>query len=106
MPADGDINFAVFEHVTDVERAGHIGRRDDEREYSGAAPVVGMENSGVDPPLRPMRLEPLRLVHLLDLHGKYQYNRGADLDAETRDVDPQRSMSSLSRSDTARRRRM
>ena len=30
----------------------------------------GTEDAGVDPPLRPMRLEPLRLVHFIDLHGK------------------------------------
>src|ERR1039458_3224412 len=29
----------------------------------------GAEDAGVNPPLRPVRLEPLRLVDLLDLHG-------------------------------------
>jgi hypothetical protein len=30
----------------------------------------GAEDAGIDPPLRPMRFEPLRLVHFLDLHGE------------------------------------
>ena len=32
MPADGDVDLGVLEHVADVERAGDVGRRDDERE--------------------------------------------------------------------------
>ncbi len=35
MPADGDIDLGVLEHVADVEDAGDVGRRNDERE--GAA---------------------------------------------------------------------
>ncbi len=36
---------------------------------------VGAEDVGVNPPLRPMRFEPLGLVDFLNLHGKYQYIR-------------------------------
>ena len=31
MPADGDVDFGVLEHVADVQRAGDVGRRNDER---------------------------------------------------------------------------
>ena len=31
MPADGNVDFGVLQHVAHVERAGHVGRRDDER---------------------------------------------------------------------------
>ena len=37
---------------------------------------IGVKDAGVDPPLGPVRLEPLRLVDFLDFHGKFQYNRG------------------------------
>ncbi len=69
VPADGDIDFGVFEHVADVQRPGHIGRRNDEREYPPRAPGGGVEEAGVDPPLRPVRLKPLGLVHFFNLHG-------------------------------------
>ena len=32
MPADGDVDLGVLQHVADVEDAGDVGRRDDERE--------------------------------------------------------------------------
>jgi hypothetical protein len=31
----------------------------------------GLEDAGVNPPLGPVRFKALRLVDLLDLHGKY-----------------------------------
>ena len=34
MPADGDVDLGVFEHVADVQRPGHVGRRDDQRKYA------------------------------------------------------------------------
>ena len=36
MPADGDVDLGVLEHVADVERAGDVGRRDDERKDAAA----------------------------------------------------------------------
>ena len=36
MPADGDVDLGVLEHVADVERAGDVGRRNDERKYAAA----------------------------------------------------------------------
>ena len=40
-----------------------------------AAPVCGgAEDAGIDPPLRPMRLEPLGLVHFFNLHGGKLYD--------------------------------
>ena len=32
MPADGHVDLGVLQHVAHVERAGDVGRRDDERE--------------------------------------------------------------------------
>ncbi len=68
MPADDCIDLGVLEHVAHVERAGDVGGRDHERKYAAAGLGIGMENAAVDPPLGPMRLEPLRLVDLIDLH--------------------------------------
>jgi len=75
MPAHGDVDFGVFEHVADVQRTGHIGRRDDERKYARLGFLSGVEDAGVDPPLRPVGFEPLGLVHFFDLHGKYHDNK-------------------------------
>ena len=50
--------------------AGHVGRRDHQRKHRRGPLAGSAEDAGIDPPLRPMRLEPLRLVHFLDLHGE------------------------------------
>ena len=70
MPANGDIDLGMLQHVAEVERAGNVRRRNYEREYAAGAPGGRAEDPGVDPPLRPMRLEPLRLVDFLNLHGE------------------------------------
>ena len=33
MPADDDVHLRLVEHVAHVQAAGHIGRRQDQREY-------------------------------------------------------------------------
>ena len=70
MPADGDIDLGVLQHVANVERARDVGRRNYERKYPAGSLGRGAEDPGVDPPLRPMRLEPLWLVNFLNLHGE------------------------------------
>ena len=57
MPADGDVDLRVFEHVADVEDTGDVRRRDDQREDPGAGFGGGVEEAGIDPPLGPVRLE-------------------------------------------------
>ena len=69
VPADGDIDFGVLQHVTDVEGAGHVGRRNNEGKRARGGRSGSAKDAGIDPPLRPMRLEPLGLVHLFNLHG-------------------------------------
>ena len=59
MPADGDVDLGVFEHVADVENAGDVRGRDDEREDFGAGLGGCLEDAGIDPPLGPVRLEML-----------------------------------------------
>ena len=70
VPAHGDVDFGVLQHVADVQHPGHVGRRNHQRKYLAGRLGVGAENARIDPPLRPMRLEPLRLVYFVDLHGK------------------------------------
>jgi hypothetical protein len=76
MPADGDVDLGVLEHVADVEHAGDVGRGDYEREDAAGIVGGGAEDAGVNPPLRPMRFEALGLVNFLDLHGKDHDIRG------------------------------
>ena len=76
MPADGDVDFGVLQHMADVQHAGDVRRGDDEREDAAGVFRGGAEDAGVNPPLRPMRFEPLGLVNFLDLHGKYHNIRG------------------------------
>ena len=76
VPAGDNVDLCMFQHVSDVEDAGDIGRRDDDRKDAAGLFGGGAEDAGVNPPLRPMRFEPLGLVDFLDLHGKYQYIRG------------------------------
>ncbi len=64
MPADGDVDFGVLEHVAHVERAGDIGRGDDEREEIAAGLEFGVVDAALDPPLSPAGLEAPGLVDL------------------------------------------
>src|SRR5207244_8602120 len=57
MPAGDDVNFGMLQHVAHVERAGDVRRGDDERKYASAGFGVGVEDTPIDPPPRPMRLE-------------------------------------------------
>ena len=87
MPADGDVDLGVLEHVADVQRAGDVGRRNDEgKDARRGFSRGGAEDAGVDPPLRPMRLEPLGLVHFLNLHGKDHDIRGTGFGLGSRDA--------------------
>ncbi len=70
MPPDGAINLGVFQHVADVQGAGDVGRGNHEGKHGRPAFCIGIEYAGIDPPLCPVRLEPLRLVHFLKLHGE------------------------------------
>ena len=63
MPADGDVDLGVLQHVAHVERAGDVGRRNDERKYRFAGLECGVVDAGFDPPLSPVGLEPLGLVN-------------------------------------------
>ena len=38
VPADGDIDLGVLQHVADVERTGDVGRRDDQGEDAAGRP--------------------------------------------------------------------
>ncbi len=64
MPANGDVDLGVFQHVADVEDAGHIRRWDHQREDLRAGFGGSVKNAGIDPPLGPVRLELLRFVDL------------------------------------------
>src|SRR5581483_11930170 len=54
----------------DMQRPGHVGRWNHQRKNVAGARVGCAEYAGFDPPLGPPRLEPLRLVHFLNLHGE------------------------------------
>ncbi len=66
MPADGDIDFGMLQHVTDVEGTGDIGPRDDQRKDGRLGFIRGAEDAAVDPPLGPVRLEALGLVNFFN----------------------------------------
>jgi len=63
VPADGDVDLGVLQHVAHVERSGDVGRRNDERKYRFAGFIARVINAGFHPPLSPMGLEPLGFVH-------------------------------------------
>ena len=67
MPADGHVDYGVVEHVADVERAGYVGRRDNERKYRPVRVSISPVKILVDPPLGPMRLKSLGLIDFLEV---------------------------------------
>src|SRR4051812_44025969 len=74
MPADSHIHDGVLEHVTDMEGAGNVRRRDNNREDRATLYLrrIHLVDACFNPPLSPMRLQALGLVYLLKLHGKFQ----------------------------------
>ena len=71
MPADCAIDLAMLEHVSNVQRTGHVGWWNDQRKHRRGTFYVSVKDPGLDPPLRPMRLKPLRLIDFLKLHGEF-----------------------------------
>ena len=70
MPAHGGVDHGMVEHVADVQRAGDVGRRDNDGEDAAGRLRIGVEDAGFDPPLGPVRLEALRLVCFFQFHEK------------------------------------
>jgi hypothetical protein len=72
--AAGHVDFGLFQRVSHVQDARDVGRRDDEREDFAAGAGVGFEDAGVNPPLSPVRVEPLGFIDFLDLHGNFHFS--------------------------------
>ena len=71
VPADGDVDFGVLEHVAHVEDAGDVGGRDDEGKRRFSWRIFRPVDAGFDPPLSPAGLEAPRLVDLFNFHRKF-----------------------------------
>src|SRR5438874_2993704 len=69
MPADDGVDLGMLQHVAHVERSGDVRRRDDEREDASTGFGGRVEDAPIDPPPRPVRLKPLWLIDLFDLHA-------------------------------------
>src|SRR5947208_2532125 len=69
MPADDHVNLGVLQHVSHVKGPGHIGRRNHKRKDASAGLGRSAKDTLIDPPARPMRLEPLWFIDLVNLHG-------------------------------------
>ena len=65
VPADGDVDLGVLEHVAHVEDAGDVGRRDDEREDLGARLGDGAKEVGSIHHCAQWGSKPLRLIDFL-----------------------------------------
>ncbi len=65
VPADGDVDFGVLQHVAHMERAGYVGGRDDEGEDGPVRLPFGAVNAAFHPPLSPARLEEPGLIYLI-----------------------------------------
>ncbi len=66
-PARQDIDLGVVEHVADVQRSGHIRRRDNDGKHRARRIHVGAKQVFFRPFLRPPLLDQLRLVSLGNL---------------------------------------
>ena len=64
VPADQDIDLAVIQHVANVQRAGDIGRRNDDGKNGAGGARVGTVKLLIDPGSGPVRLDQLGIVGL------------------------------------------
>ncbi len=73
-PANLRVDDGVLEHVPHVQRAGYVGRRNGQRKVRLAG-IAGfdVEDLLVDPPLGPVRFEPLGFIDFLDFHGELRF---------------------------------
>ncbi len=90
-PARKDIDLGVVEHVADVQRPGHVRRRDDDGKHRPRRVHVGAKQVFVGPFLRPVPLDQLRLVsfwnfsrHVLQPCGQEDYYTDARADGQMR----------------------
>ena len=67
VPAREDVDLGVIEHMPDMQRAGDVGRRDDNGKHFTGRARIGAIQPFVVPGLRPALLDFLRLVSLGDL---------------------------------------
>ena len=67
VPACGHVDLGVLQHMADVQHPGHVGRWNHQRKNGAPRRRLTrrrLEESALDPPLRPVLLEALRFVHL------------------------------------------
>ena len=67
-PAHLGVDDRMLEHVADVQRAGHVRRRNHQRTIRVPRLRLGPEKLRLHPPLRPVRFETLGFINLLDFH--------------------------------------
>ena len=63
VPACEHVDLRMLEHVADVDVAGHVRRRNDNRKHIAGRICVGAEQLLLHPSLGPARLNQLRLVN-------------------------------------------
>jgi hypothetical protein len=58
--------------VSEVQRLDYLGRRNAQRKHTLAGRLRrSAKDAGIDPSLRPRRLEPLGFIHSFDLYGEH-----------------------------------
>ncbi len=65
VPADGDVDRGVLQHVAHVERAGYVRRGDDKREDGFTGLPFGVIDTAFNPPLGPPRLKAPGLINFI-----------------------------------------
>src|SRR5256885_11949067 len=67
VPTREDIDLCMIKHVSDVQRAGHVGRRNYDRKNRSRSFGVGLKEALRYPKFCPARLDLLRFVGLGDV---------------------------------------
>ena len=75
MPADGDVDFGVLQHVAHVEEPVTLGGGMTSEKMGLPGWYSARIDAGFDPPLSPTGLEAPGLIDFFNFHGRFQFSR-------------------------------
>ena len=79
MPADGDVDFGMLQHVAHVEEPVTLGGGMTSENVGFPGFILRAIDAGFDPPLSPAGLKAPGLIDFFNFHGSFQFSRAREM---------------------------